>query len=317
MVIAIIAVLIALLLPAVQQAREAARRSECKNKLKQLGVALHNHHETFDRLPPGAASDVVPFGVSGGGWGSSWMVYILPYIDQSAIYNQWTFNGSSGYSNANNKPKVHMVKMQAFICPSSIVTDFASSGAGGGQAMVPHYSGIAGAVNGIIPGYTETRQSVGGHGTLGRSGTFFSQSKMGLQDLTDGSSNIIVIGETNAYMQDTTLARRTNWHPSQPYGWTMGNDTNVGERHFNCTTIRYKSNDVKNASAGNTGWTGNKTSEGIGDDCGANYPLSSYHVGGVHVLLGDGSVRFISDNMDFPTLAQLAIRDDGKPVGEF
>src|SRR5450432_1678919 len=85
-VIAIIAVLIALLLPAVQQAREAARRTQCKNNLKQMGLGLHNYHDTYNMFPPGALT-------AGGDnlWGMSWYIRILPNIDQSVVFNQLTF----------------------------------------------------------------------------------------------------------------------------------------------------------------------------------------------------------------------------------
>src|ERR1700679_1710963 len=84
-VIAIIAVLIALLLPAVQQARESARRTQCKNNLKQLGLALAHYHDSTQKFPCGASG-------ASGGWGHSFWVPILPYIDQAALYNQWNFN---------------------------------------------------------------------------------------------------------------------------------------------------------------------------------------------------------------------------------
>ena len=95
-VIAIIAILIGLLLPAVQKVREAAARMSCTNNLHQLGLGLHTFNDTYNRLPPGAGNDAQPFGTGSNGWGSSWMVYLLPYIEQNAVYNQWQFNNNSG-----------------------------------------------------------------------------------------------------------------------------------------------------------------------------------------------------------------------------
>src|SRR6188472_2033110 len=100
-VIAVIAVLIALLLPAVQQAREAARRTQCKNNLKQLGLALHNFHDTYSRFPPGCMPDLSGAQTDPGAnatvqasWGSSWKVHILPYVDQAPMYTNWVFQSS-------------------------------------------------------------------------------------------------------------------------------------------------------------------------------------------------------------------------------
>ena len=319
-VIAIIAVLIALLLPAVQQAREAARRSECKNKLKQLGLALHNHHETTNRLPPSAANDQAPFGNDAGNkWGSSWMVYILPYIDQAAMFNKWQFTGDSGCFNAgNNQPLYVNKQMAAFRCPSSLRISMA----GGTAGMIPHYTAIAGAVHGNIPGYTDPPSRQTGPATAGwinSSGAMFNQSKMNFRDLVDGTTNVMVVGEASGILLDTSGNPQLNWHPAGFYGWPMGDQVDAGnvDRQFNSTSIRYAINDIKNAGAGNPGWTDSKATTGIGNDNGSNHPLTSNHVGGVHVLLGDGSVRLLSDNMDFATLCRLAVRDDGQPLGDY
>src|SRR5205823_11486351 len=111
-VIAIIAILIGLLVPAVQKVRDAAARSSCQNNLKQIGLALHAYHDQKKQLPPGCTTDQLPWGGIPGstnGWGSSWMVFLLPYIEQANLFNQWQFaiagtgQVNSGYVNANNR----------------------------------------------------------------------------------------------------------------------------------------------------------------------------------------------------------------------
>src|SRR5437868_3138450 len=106
-VIAIIAILIGLLLPAVQKVRESAARMSCTNNLKQIGLALQTFHDANLKFPPGAASDYTPYGTLGTGtaqnWGSSWMVFLLPYVEQANMFNSWQLSGNSGYTNANNR----------------------------------------------------------------------------------------------------------------------------------------------------------------------------------------------------------------------
>ena len=150
-VIAIIAVLIALLLPAVQQARESARRTQCKNNLKQLGLALHNYHDTHNFFPPGNVASQV------GGWGPSWWIFILPYIDQAPVYSSLTFDGSQpGWSccgdasGVANGAVMRRAKINAAICPSSPLE--AMRDTGGGPTTITQYHGINGATDG--PGFT-------------------------------------------------------------------------------------------------------------------------------------------------------------------
>src|SRR5262249_9698643 len=111
-VIAIIAMLIGLLLPAIQKVREAAARMQCANHLKQVGIALHAYHDAKLVFPPAAAADVAPWKTSGSdqSWGSSWMVFVLPFIEQANIHDRWQFSGQSGWQNSNNNSMIRGVK---------------------------------------------------------------------------------------------------------------------------------------------------------------------------------------------------------------
>src|SRR5438132_1132674 len=146
-VIAIIAILIALLVPAVQKVREAAARTQCINNLKNIGLALHNYHDSVKRLPPGCATDLPPFGTGTGGYGSSWKVYILPYIDQGPLYSKWQFYGGSGWQNTNNSNLVGGI-IPAYRCPSSALPEFCPYTAAPNYNPIPQmftsYTGISG-----------------------------------------------------------------------------------------------------------------------------------------------------------------------------
>ncbi|HTI51905.1 MAG TPA: DUF1559 domain-containing protein, partial [Planctomycetaceae bacterium] len=115
MVIAIIGVLVALLLPAVQQAREAARRTQCKNNLMQLGLALHNYEMAYERLPPGSVNTTGPIRSEEKGYHMSWMVQILPYIDQLVVYEHFDFDAGA-YDEKNKEPR--SAHIPTYVCPS-------------------------------------------------------------------------------------------------------------------------------------------------------------------------------------------------------
>jgi len=322
-VIAIIAILIGLLLPAVQKVREAAARMKCQNNLKQIGIALHAYHDGIGRLPPGGANDRAPFGTSSSGWGSSWLTYILPYIEQDNLFRQLTFNGSSGWSHATNAQRISNVTISTYRCPSSPLPINCPSPppASGTNIMMPTYVGIAGAVNSLIPGYTEARQNSGGGSTgccsggiATGGGVLHPYSQTQFSGITDGLTNTIVVSEHGDFLT-TANGARVAWTASGPHGWMIGvaggnapPGYNPGgdARMFQLTGIRYAINRK-------TGWTngGNCGSEGVCDNTGANIPLNSAHTGGVNTLLGDGSVRFLRDTIPLSTLAQLATRDDG------
>jgi prepilin-type N-terminal cleavage/methylation domain-containing protein/prepilin-type processing-associated H-X9-DG protein len=322
-VIAIIGILIALLLPAVQAAREAARRSQCTNNLKQMGLALHTHHDVYLRFPPGAAADQMPFGkqASRSGYGSSWMVYMLPFIEQKVLYDKWLFTGNSGVFLKENMLAINNLVIPGFACPSSpLTTQWSGStyinGTDTSNRMAVHYLGISGAIDGLIPGYTESRTAqVTRSGRVGGGGILIPNGKIRFADVTDGSSNVMAISEDGDWLVGTDGAKK-DWRACQTWGWTIGTNSGAlvpafdGDAVWNLDTIRYPINKK-------TGWSGDKAATGVGNDCPNNTPLNSTHPGGVNVLLADGSVRFLGETITLDLLARLAIRDDGKPLENF
>ncbi|WP_315861173.1 DUF1559 domain-containing protein [Anatilimnocola floriformis] len=323
-VIAIIGVLVALLLPAVQAAREAARRSSCSNNMKQLGLAAHNFHDTYgNRFMPGSANDMNEFGTSATtGWGSSWMVYMLPYVEQANVYNKWQFVSSSGYTNANNAAAVNDLKIKVYRCPSSAVPEFFTSGGAAARKMIVSYTGISGsAINtsgtGVYPQGCCTATASGS--LASDNGVFYANSKTGFSSITDGSSNTWMIGEQSRHLLDASqkpvTAPFNSWQKTGNsggrYGWTMGSAVGATEtqatwsdkRHFNCTAVRYRINQV--------GFAGDAAS-GTSDDVGANFPISSYHPGGAVVLLADGSNRVFTDSTDTTVIHAFCTRDGGE-----
>lgn len=317
-VIAIIAILIALLLPAVQQAREAARRSTCKNHLKQIGLALHNYHDTFLRFPIGEQSPV---------WRSNWRAPILPYLDQAPAYNQMNFSigsstigfasqGSSGYgfgTGAGTNEILKTLRVPVYNCPSSPHSNAANGSANVvnnselGQTM--DYVGIAGATP-DPSGATNFCSAVSagyGLGTYCNNGLLVPNESFRMRDVTDGTSNTIIVAEQSG--QVNNVDSRSNY-----YGGWSGITRGGRASSFTATvwgsgttTVMYSPNSFWNTSAGDEAYR----------TYGANTIIGSYHTGGTHVLLTDGAVRFISDNLDFSTLANICSKADGQVLGEF
>jgi prepilin-type N-terminal cleavage/methylation domain-containing protein len=310
-VIAIIAVLIALLLPAVQQAREAARRTQCRNNLKQLGLALHNYHDTHSSFPPGclalktsgaafSPADMEPkINQVIGGWG--WTVFVLPYIDQSPLYQVLGPNG-------NNFPTAPTPATQtiipSFLCPSdpspAIVTATAlgATGApsGGGIGTngfaKSNYPAIFGS-SGVV--YVMTAAAI----PDATRGVFWYNSSTKIRDITDGTSNTIMVCERYWDGGDSETRRGAIW-AGKPDGSSGG--LNVGNKYSNIVR-----------AANSAAWLPNAPVPGAGN----NNTASSKHVGGVHFILADGSTHFVSDNIDGLVYQNLAQKADGLPVGSY
>jgi prepilin-type N-terminal cleavage/methylation domain-containing protein/prepilin-type processing-associated H-X9-DG protein len=326
-VIAIIAILIGLLLPAVQKVREAAARMKCQNNLKQIGLALHTYHDARGGLPPGCVSDNPPYG-TGGSWGGTWLIWIMPYVEQDNLYKKFTFTGSSGWSNNSNYANAAGVKISLYRCPSTTLPENADSSPGPQPIMRPNYVGLSGAVDGLIPGFTENRINTPGSSAGCCSGGIASgggamlpgATAIQIQGIADGSSNTMLVSEQSD-MLTTQNGGRVDWHSGR-YGWLLGWSTtatppsvgNGGDlRTFAITTVRYRINQ----KAGWPNAPGDCANTGVCDNTGTNIPLNSPHTGGVNAVMGDGSVRFFSDSLSIDILARLATRDDGQTLPSF
>ena len=310
-VIAIIAILIGLLLPAVQKVREAAARMSCTNNLKQIGLALHGTHDQQGKFPKGCGrSDV-----DKSDWGSSWKVYILPAIEQDAIFTKWQHTGSSGYSNANNMALANKAMIKTYRCPSSSVPEFCPNANNGGGFifMFTSYTGIAGS--------SLTSVSNLGHGSVSGGGILFPNSAVTIPSISDGTSNTIMVGEQSDHLRTAAGVAVPGGQgaiTSQgPHGWTMGCANTDSPppafsgdgRAFNTSTTRWSINQK--------GLDNNLGGNGVGDNTGTNIPLSSQHTGGANVAMADGSVKFMSANIPLPTLQYLSDRADGNVIPSY
>lgn len=309
-VIAIIAILIALLLPAVQQAREAARRSTCKNNMKQIGLALHNYHDAFTTFPIGGLKN---------SRGPNWRVGLLPYMDQAPAYNQVSFN-SSFWAHSSLQPIFRTLRVPAFVCPSSphgITNDGEIPLAN--ESMVHDYVGISGAVPSATSGGSTsdcTAANIVSGGTYCNNGMLSVYFARRMRDCTDGSSNTIIVAEQSGNVggSENSANPLGGWHgwvnnsgEQMDAGTSLSSLGSVNGYLGGMTTVRYPPNSY---------WLSGAPSS-ASSEYEVNTVLNSFHVGGIHVLLTDGAVRFISENIDMDTLRQLSMRSDGQVIGEF
>jgi prepilin-type N-terminal cleavage/methylation domain-containing protein len=301
-VISIIGVLIGLLLPAVQKVREAANRLQCENNLHQIGLALHNYHDNFNRFPPGYIDGnknpaSTPDNDVGPGWG--WASLLLPYLEQGNVYNQIDFKQGVGIG---NNAVVSQMPLTIFQCPSDPYQQnfpVYDSSFTNPIAIVAHgnYVGCNGWVevfNNAGGGYTGGVGNDGLPGLAGRAGDglFYRNSRNRMADITDGSSNTIVVGERSGDHAPSTWTaavpggRCPAWmavQPPAPYSPPPGppyDNADFGEAlvlaHGNATHLPS-----------------------------ADFPIYdpdvfySMHTGkGVNFVFGDGSVHFLTSDID-------------------
>ncbi len=302
-VIAIIAILIALLLPAVQQAREAARRTQCKNHLKQLGLAVHNYHDVFGLFPPGCIRGGGPstgFGYATNNETSTWTFMVLPYIDQSPLYNRLNFSTTNWYpGTVFTTPNCDFAKdvIPPFTCPSDpnsgkplFNASWACIGGtvnAGGSFASMNYAAMADSRNRINPsGYSSCGNC---YPRTDGDGLMFNRSRTGVRDVLDGTSNTIIFAEVSG-------------GPNADQGW---------EWAWSGPLV-----DTRVTPNGPGTWPGDKTFLNPRE---TNFPqgASSYHEGGLQVGMSDGSVRFLSENINYGTYVALASRQNGEVIGEW
>ena len=314
-VIAIIAILIALLLPAVQQAREAARRSTCKNNIKQISLALHNYFERNTCFPEGQTRGSYSWCCGG-----NWRVQILPDMEQRNVYNRINFQ--SDYSFAANRYGYRRgtevfrgLILKPFLCPSSTMDPLDLAVVNNQQkGLVHHYVGISGAL-GVLQGGNRTCDYGGvvrGNGILGL------QRITRIRDITDGTSNTMLIGEQSAFVYIDRV--RQNVTSNYYGGWSGSvngrfNDINQGRPHWGAgtTCIRYRIN----LGVSSSKWVSRGSIPGADRSWDFNTILNSFHVGGIHIGLADGSSHFISENIDMRILRRLGSMNDDQPLGQF
>lgn len=323
-VIAIIGILVGLLLPAVQAAREAARRMQCSNNLKQMGLALHNYHDAFKKFPGNTGS------LQGDDqMGASWLVKILPQLEQTAAYNQllWVDTDFADRLSVNRNWQVmSQVKVPVYQCPSSplesVRTQTATSAT---QALgatetyevqIPDYVGNVGywriqpAVGGPGRRFDAALNKWTGYGWMQDTGMIailndkYSGPKM--SSISDGTSNTIAIGE-HANFEYALDGSQTDTRPGRGPGgmWNAGRCFWAGGGWTrNLTAVRFPINHIK--------FNNNSTNRA---STGLHNGYRSAHTGGAQFVFGDGSVHFLSDSIDFgTTFNALCGRNDGTVI---
>lgn len=326
-VIAIIAILVALLLPAVQSAREAARRSQCKNNLKQIGLACHNYEDTHGQLPPTVTN--MNGGLNGGlTWSNasrgSHMVRLLPFIDQEALYQNINFDTSGAAWGATNMEAsrlpdgtlVRHVSVPGYMCPSDPARERLGHSNRTNYVLSMGNQWMSSRGNWCTQWHNVNGTAAG---TAGHGNTFNPDAVSGVisrynwaakfAQITDGLANTILAGEIRPTCSDHAWNGWLHWNATwvattapinypilcrtEDAGWPASPPNGLmpdGTPFTNCNR-----------------WDNWTTSQGF----------KSRHAGGAHFVLGDGSVRFITENIDYGTYQNLGDRNDGRDLTEF
>ncbi len=291
-VIAIIAILIALLLPAVQQAREAARRSQCKNNLKQLAIGMHNYHDVHGLLPFG--------------WdqrGAGWSAMILPMIDRANIYNTLIFqeSGDGNWDSGSANTTAASTYLPVLVCPSAPIKKHYSFNGIPNRAPST-YLGNSGSEASSDDESTKITGTRSLEDTT-QNGLFYACSSVVLRDIKDGTSNTFMLGETQTDIDFGKDGQSMDhWIIGSPQTDPCGCNNGTGGTEF--TEFVGSAYPRMNARRTEPTVSGHLMELSYG----------SWHVGGGHMAYADGSVHFLSENMDLNVYRGLATRNGREVV---
>jgi prepilin-type N-terminal cleavage/methylation domain-containing protein/prepilin-type processing-associated H-X9-DG protein len=288
-VIAIIAILIALLVPAVQKVREAAARTQCQNNLRQIVIGLHNHHDTLRVFPPGGISVAnQKLGVPADVW-HGWAVFVLPYIEQGNLYKQYRLD--LDWRDPVNAPVVR-TPISIFQCPSTPnpqrLDTFSQSPFTGIVAAPSDYAPNNGANSALVA--LGLIQQVGSY-----QGVMRHNVTAAMADIHDGTSNTMLIAED--------AGRPNRWLAKGPLNGGRYSGGGWGDREAEYITHGYSAD-------------GATTPGPCAINCTNNNEIFAFHSGGANIAFGDGSVRFVSTGLSIRTVSAMITRMGGEVIAE-